>query len=209
MLVEYANGTTIGTCSIHCAAVDLAQSFGKEIKALKVADFRSGRLIDAEKAVWVVGAGIPGVMAAKSRVAFADAVRRRGLPQGQWREDRRLRRRDHLDLLLHVARHAGDPFPPSCASTEPRSNGCLRGSLTTLTAVTKYPVSPKQLVGMPMCCSYVSATLSPIESLICRATASLRTVKGNFSATVPGIETSAISPSQVLQSHPFFESFCT
>jgi len=72
MLVEYANGTTLGTCSIHCAAVDLAQSFGKEIKSLRVADYRSGKLIDAEKAVWVVGAGIPGVMAAKSRVAFAD-----------------------------------------------------------------------------------------------------------------------------------------
>jgi nitrous oxide reductase accessory protein NosL len=72
MLVEYANGTTIGTCSIHCAAVDLAQSFGKEIKALQVADFRSGKLVDAEKAVWVIGAGVPGVMAAKSRVAFAD-----------------------------------------------------------------------------------------------------------------------------------------
>jgi predicted Rossmann-fold nucleotide-binding protein len=72
MLVEYANGTTIGTCSIHCAAVDLAQSFGKEIKVLKVADHRSGKLVDAEKATWVIGAGIPGVMAAKSRVAFAD-----------------------------------------------------------------------------------------------------------------------------------------
>ncbi len=72
MLVEYANGTTIGVCSIHCAAVELAQSFGKEINALKVADYRNGRLIDAEKALWVVGAGLPGVMAAKSRVAFAD-----------------------------------------------------------------------------------------------------------------------------------------
>ena len=72
MLVEYANGTTIGTCSIHCAAVELSQSFGKEIKELRVADYRGGRLIDAEKAIWVVGAGIPGVMAAKSRVAFAD-----------------------------------------------------------------------------------------------------------------------------------------
>lgn len=72
MLIEYANGTTIGTCSIHCAAVDLAQSFGKEIKALKVADYRSGKAIDAEKAAWVIGSGIPGVMAAKSRVAFAD-----------------------------------------------------------------------------------------------------------------------------------------
>jgi nitrous oxide reductase accessory protein NosL len=72
MIVEYANGTTIGTCSIHCAAVDLAQSFGKEIKVLRVADYRGGKLIDAEKAHWVVGAGIPGVMAAMSRVAFAD-----------------------------------------------------------------------------------------------------------------------------------------
>ena len=72
MIVEYANGTIIGTCSIHCAAVDLAQSFGKEIKSLKVADFRSGKLIDAEKAHWVIGAGLPGVMAAKSRVAFVD-----------------------------------------------------------------------------------------------------------------------------------------
>lgn len=71
MLIEYENGTAIGTCSIHCAAVDLAQSFGKAIRALKVADYRSGSLIDAEKAVWVVGAGVPGVMAAKSRVAFA------------------------------------------------------------------------------------------------------------------------------------------
>jgi copper chaperone NosL len=72
MLVEYANGTTIGTCSIHCAAVDLAQSFGKEIKTLKVADFRSGKLVEAENAVWVIGAGVPGVMASRSRVAFAD-----------------------------------------------------------------------------------------------------------------------------------------
>jgi nitrous oxide reductase accessory protein NosL len=72
MLIEYENGTTIGTCSIHCAAVDLAQSFGKTIKAIRVADYRSGKLIDAEKAVWVVGGGIPGVMAAKSRLAFAE-----------------------------------------------------------------------------------------------------------------------------------------
>jgi nitrous oxide reductase accessory protein NosL len=81
MLVEYANGTVIGTCSIHCAAVDLAQSFGKEIASLKVADYRTGSLIDAEKAHWVIGAGLPGVMAAKSRVAFsgkaeAEAFRR-------------------------------------------------------------------------------------------------------------------------------------
>lgn len=71
MLITYENGALIGTCSIHCAAVDLAQSFGKKIKTIEVADYRSGRLIAAEQAIWVVGAGLPGVMAAKSRLAFA------------------------------------------------------------------------------------------------------------------------------------------
>jgi len=71
MLIEYENGTTIGTCSIHCAAVDLAQSFGKAIKAIRAADFRTGKLVEAEKATWVIGAGLPGVMAAKSRLAFS------------------------------------------------------------------------------------------------------------------------------------------
>ena len=71
MLVEYGNKTAIGTCSIHCAAVDLAQSYNKEIAAIRVADHRSGKLVDAATAVWVIGARVPGVMAAKSRVAFA------------------------------------------------------------------------------------------------------------------------------------------
>ena len=71
MLVEYGNKTTIGTCSIHCAAVDLAQSANKEIKTILVADHGSGRLIDAAAAVWVIGARVPGGMAAKSRLAFA------------------------------------------------------------------------------------------------------------------------------------------
>lgn len=71
MLIEYENGTTIGTCSIHCAAVDLAQSFGKAIKAIRVADYRTGRLVEAGEATWVVGAALPGVMASKSRLAFS------------------------------------------------------------------------------------------------------------------------------------------
>ena len=71
MLIEYENGSTIGTCSIHCAAIDLAQSFGKAIKAIRAADYRTGRLVEAEKATWVIGAGLPGVMAAKSRLAFS------------------------------------------------------------------------------------------------------------------------------------------
>jgi len=70
MLIEYEGGTKIGTCSIHDAAVDLAQSIGKTIKTIETADYNSSGLIDAESAVWVVGADIPGVMSKKSRVAF-------------------------------------------------------------------------------------------------------------------------------------------
>jgi nitrous oxide reductase accessory protein NosL len=70
MLIEYEGGTRIGTCSIHDAAVDLAQSIGKTIKTIWAADYKSGSLIDAEKASWVVGGDLPGVMSKKSRVAF-------------------------------------------------------------------------------------------------------------------------------------------
>lgn len=71
MLVEYEKGTRIGVCSIHDAAVDLAGSLGKTIKTIWVSDYGTDKLIDAEKAVWVVGADLPGVMSKKSRLAFA------------------------------------------------------------------------------------------------------------------------------------------
>ena len=32
MLIVYGDGSTIGTCSIHCVAIDLAQSFDKHPK---------------------------------------------------------------------------------------------------------------------------------------------------------------------------------
>jgi len=71
MLVEYEKGSKIGVCSIHDAAVDLAGSIGKTIKAIWVSDYGTDKLIDAEKAVWVIGADLPGVMSKKSRLAFA------------------------------------------------------------------------------------------------------------------------------------------
>ena len=45
--------------------------------------------------------------------------------------------------------------------------------------------------------------------LIWAATASSRTVKGKTSGMAPGRFAIAISPSQVLQTQPFFENFCT
>src|SRR3990172_4051278 len=62
MRIEYDDGTIIPSCSIHCAAVDLANKIDKTPKAIKVGDFNGKQLIDAEQASWVVGGNKPGVM---------------------------------------------------------------------------------------------------------------------------------------------------
>jgi nitrous oxide reductase accessory protein NosL len=72
MIIEYDDGTKVGTCSIHCAAVDLANTLDKSPLALKVADMGSKQLVDAEKAAWVLGGGKPGVMTKRAKWAFAD-----------------------------------------------------------------------------------------------------------------------------------------
>lgn len=70
MLIEYEDGTIAGVCSIHCAAIDLANNIDRAPKTIKVGDFNSRQLIDAEKAVWVVGGSKPGVMTRRGKWAF-------------------------------------------------------------------------------------------------------------------------------------------
>lgn len=72
MLIEYDDGSAAGLCSIHCAAIELAVSIDKTIKTIQVADMGTGKLLDAEKAVWVIGGGKPGVMSRRAKWAFAD-----------------------------------------------------------------------------------------------------------------------------------------
>ena len=55
--------------------MDLSQSISKTIKAIWVADYGTRDLIDAEKAVWVIGGDLQGVMSGTSRVAFADKAK--------------------------------------------------------------------------------------------------------------------------------------
>ena len=55
MLIVYADGTTVGVCSIHCAAADMKQNKDKQVKSLMVADYMTRELIDARTATWVVG----------------------------------------------------------------------------------------------------------------------------------------------------------
>src|SRR4030043_714032 len=70
MLIEYDDGSTVGTCSIHCVAVDLAINIDKTPKAILVGDYNSKAFIDAEKASWVIGGSKMGVMTKRAKWAF-------------------------------------------------------------------------------------------------------------------------------------------
>jgi len=70
MLIEYEDGSTSAVCSVHCAAVDLANNIDKTPKLIRVGDLNSKQLIDAEKAFWVVGGAKPGVMTKRGKWAF-------------------------------------------------------------------------------------------------------------------------------------------
>ena len=71
MLIEYADGTSTGVCSLHCAAVELAESLDKTPKAIKVADLNTKQLVDAESAIWVLDGSRPGIMTKRGKWAFA------------------------------------------------------------------------------------------------------------------------------------------
>jgi nitrous oxide reductase accessory protein NosL len=70
MLIEFEDGSSVGTCSIHCVAVDLALNIDKTPKTISVGDYNTKALIDAEKAVWVIGGNKPGVMTKRAKWAF-------------------------------------------------------------------------------------------------------------------------------------------
>lgn len=71
MVVTYQDGSSTGTCSINCAAIDM-ETTGKEVKSLQVADYNSKKLTDATHATWVIGGTKRGVMTAVAKWAFAD-----------------------------------------------------------------------------------------------------------------------------------------
>ena len=70
MLVEYKDGKNAGTCSLHCVITELNSKSG-EVVSYKVADRNTRQLIDAEKAVWVIGGSKRGVMTMRAKWAFA------------------------------------------------------------------------------------------------------------------------------------------
>jgi len=70
MLIEYDDGTSLGTCSLHCMAVELAIHIDKTPKAILVGDYNSKTLLDAEKATWIIGGNKMGVMTKRANWAF-------------------------------------------------------------------------------------------------------------------------------------------
>lgn len=70
MLIEYDDGTTVGTCSIHCTAVDIGLNKDKTAKTIMVGDYDSKELIDAKTAFWVIGGTKRGVMTKRAKWAF-------------------------------------------------------------------------------------------------------------------------------------------
>ncbi len=71
VFIEYEDGTTEGTCSIHCAAIDFALNIDKIPKMTQVGDYNNKMLVDTEKAFWVIGGNKPGVMTKRAKWAFA------------------------------------------------------------------------------------------------------------------------------------------
>ncbi len=70
MLLEYEDDSE-GFCSIHCASINLALQLETAPNAIKVGDYNNHKLIDAEKAFWVIGGSKMGVMTKRAKWAFA------------------------------------------------------------------------------------------------------------------------------------------
>jgi nitrous oxide reductase accessory protein NosL len=68
--VEYNHDTSMGTCSLHCACLDMALKIDKSPRVVMVGDYYSKELIDVEKAFWVIGGDKMGVMTKRAKWAF-------------------------------------------------------------------------------------------------------------------------------------------
>lgn len=68
--IKYDDNSTMGTCSLHCAAMDMALNIDKAPVSIQVGDFNTKELIDAEKAFWVIGGSKMGVMTKRAKWAF-------------------------------------------------------------------------------------------------------------------------------------------
>lgn len=70
IFLKFDDESSVGTCSLHCAALQLALEVDKSPVFYGVGDFVTQKLIDAENAFWVIGGNKPGVMTGRAKWAF-------------------------------------------------------------------------------------------------------------------------------------------
>lgn len=74
MLVQYSDDLADGTCSLHCAAISLSLNVDREPKTIWVGDNAAAGdvkpLVEVDKATFLIGSRIAGVMTASSKVAY-------------------------------------------------------------------------------------------------------------------------------------------
>jgi len=68
--VEREDGSVVGVCSVHCAAIDMALNIDKPAKKITVGDYSSKKQIEADSAYWVIGGNKMGVMTTRAKWAF-------------------------------------------------------------------------------------------------------------------------------------------
>lgn len=77
MVVHYSDDLYDGVCSLHCAAISLSVNLDRDPKALWVADNAAvgdiKPLVEVDKAGFLVGSSLKGVMTKRSKVAFGNA----------------------------------------------------------------------------------------------------------------------------------------
>ena len=68
--IEREDGSLVGVCSVHCAAIDMALNIDKPAKNITVGDYSSKKQIEADTAYWVIGGNKMGVMTTRAKWAF-------------------------------------------------------------------------------------------------------------------------------------------
>ena len=70
MLIVSQDGASYGLCSLRCAALILKAEEERKPRSVKVADYNTRELIEADQAQWVIGGTKPGVMTGRAKWAF-------------------------------------------------------------------------------------------------------------------------------------------
>jgi nitrous oxide reductase accessory protein NosL len=71
VVVSYDDHSTGEFCSLHCASIDMVLHTEKTAVTVLVGDYYTKKLIDADKAHWVIGGSKTGVMTTRAKWAFA------------------------------------------------------------------------------------------------------------------------------------------